>query len=227
MSMSMPNIELASSSAPTSQTFPRTSQGGESGFPADGSRRFKKHSGAGKALKKEFQLLKGKRNYRYQNGGFEERMTREETVVCDFGNDLEVSSRSALPPRPSHTGSDLNKTLRERNRDIASKLRDIPKNRMDENRRNTMSDLDSSLHDDAPEVISLDDEEPTSRPELEHRSSFARSLKYSRAFQQKNSAHRRDVVLNDVECEDFEAEIPDAPFAVSNFYGRKSGIACN
>ena len=226
MSMSMPNIELASSSAPSSQTFPRTSEGGEGRFPADGSRRYKKHSGAGKVLKKELQLLKGKRNYRYENSatkGSVERMGREETAV----NDFEVSSRSTLPPRPTYTSSDLNKTLREQNRDIASKLRDIPRNRMHENRRSTLSDLDSSSYDDAPEVISLDDEEPSSRPELEHRSSFARSLKYSRAFQQKNSTHRRDVVLNDVECEDFEAEIPDAPFAVSNFYGRKGGIACN
>ena len=231
VSMSMPNIDFATSTAAaTSQTFPRASLGGEGGFPAEGSKKYKKHSGASKMLKKEFKLLQGKGNYRYQkkatNDSVEE-VRQEETNVDTFNNeDLEVSSRSMLPPRPSYTGRSLNKTLREQNQDISDKLRDLPRSRIHGSRRSTSSNLDNNFCDNS-EVISLDEEEPTSRPELEHRSSFARSLKYSRAFQQKNSAQRRDIVLNDMECEEFE-EIPDAPFAAAfNFYGRRSGIVCS
>ena len=225
--MSMPNIDFATASAATSQTFPRTSQGGEGGFPLDGSKRYKKHSGASKMFRREFKLMKGKGNNRYKNSAArqesENRVTQEENVVDSLCNDdVEVLSPLTLLPRPDHA-SDLNRTLREQNRDIANKLRDLPNNRMHDSRR---SNPENSLCGKAPEVVDLV-EEPSSRPELEHRSSFAGSLKYSRAFQQKNStSHRRDVVLHDVECEDVE-EITDAPFAVTNFYGCKSGIACN
>lgn len=222
MSMSMPNIELSTSSAPTSQTFPRTSQGGEGGFPADGSRRYKKHRGAGSIVKGELKIIRGKANYRYRKSA------TEETTVDVFNSDIDVSSPATLPPRPRYAGSDLNVALREQNRDIASKIKALPRNRMQDNRRNTMNHSDSSLRDDVPEVTSLNDEETTSRPEMEHRSSFSRSLKYSRAFQQKNSAQRRDIVLNDTECEDLETEdLTTVPCTVSNFYGRTTGIACN
>lgn len=220
MSKSMPNIDFTASSVATSQTFPRSSQGGEGGFPVDGSKRYKKHSGPGRMLKKEFKIIQGKANYRYKNS---DGVTREETAVDSFDNDdFEVNSRSTLPPRPSYAGSDLNKTLRDQNRDIANKLKDLPGS----NRKSTSSYVDNGSCEDSPEMVSLDQEEPNSRPELEHRSSFSRSLKYSRAFQQKASAAQR-MVLNDVECEDVD-EIADAPFAVTNLNGpRKSGIACN
>ena len=227
--MSMPNIEYATSSTATSQTFPRTSQGGEGGFPVDGSKKYKKHSGAGKMLKKEMKLLKGKGNYRYGNSAARQESEydakNEETVVDSFCNDdIEGRSRATLPPRPNYTGRDLNRTMRDQSRDSADRLRDQPRQRVHENRR---SGVRNSLCDDAPEVVDLQDDEQGSRPELEHRSSFARSLKYSRAFQQQKSAsHRQDIVIDDMESEDLE-EAPNVPFTVSQFYGRRNGIACS
>lgn len=229
MSMSMPNIDYATSSA-ASQTIQRASLGGEGGFPPDGSTRYKKHSGAGKRLKKELKILQGKGNYRYKNSAARQEYEDEETVVDSFS--VDIAERSATIPGAGRAGTDLNKTLREQNRDIGSKLRDLPRTRMHgSNRRSTASNIDVSDYSAAPnpvtEVISLEDEETNSRPELEHRSSFAGSLKYSRAFQQQTSAaRRREAMLNDMDVEDFE-DVTDAPFAVSNFYGRKSGIACN
>lgn len=227
LSMSMPNIEYATSSTATSQTFPRTSQGGEGGFPVDGSKKYKKHSGAGKMLKKEIKLLQGKGNYRYGNSAVRQESEYdardEETAVDSFCND-DGGSRATLPPRPNYTGRDLNRTMRDQSRDGADRLRDQPTQRVYESRG---SGVRNSLRDDAPEVVDLQDDEQSSRPEIEHRSSFARSLKYSRAFQQQKSAsHRQDIVIDDMESEDLE-EAPNVPFTVSQFYGRKSGIACS
>lgn len=226
MSMSMPNIDFAASSA-TSQRVQRASLGGEGGFPADGSRMYKKHSGAGKMLKKEFNIMQGKGNHRYKKSGARQEYEDEETVVDSFG--VDIGERSATIPGAGRAGSDLNRTLREQNRDIADKLRDLPRNRMHGSRKSTASNMDLNNHERAngvTEVISLEDEEPSSRPELEHRSSFASSLKYSRAFQQNASAARRRDVSDDVNVEDFE-DVTDNPFTAGNFHGRKSGIACN
>ncbi|XP_068697632.1 uncharacterized protein [Montipora foliosa] len=218
MSMSMPNIESTSSSA-TSHTFPRSSLGGDGGFATNEPRRYKKLSGPKKLIKRELKLVKGKANLRYQNTATEvsgDQVRRLETAV----DDSESTSRSTLPPRSAHVRGDLNTT------DIARKTRALPRDGLNESRMSRMSRTDMNSIDDAPEVVPLN-EDPISRPELEHRSSFASSLKYSRAFQQKNAAQRRDVVLNDLEFEEFEAELPEAPFAVSNSSVHKTGIPCN
>lgn len=207
MSMSMPNIDFASSST-TSQRVQRVSLGGEGGFPADSSKMYKKHSGA-----------QSKGNYRYRKSNSEQEYEDQETVGVDIGE------RSATIPGAGRAGSDLNRTLREQNRDTA----DIPRSRMHGGRKNTASNMDISDHERTngiTEVISLEDEEPSSRPEMEHRSSFAGSLKYSRAFQQNASAARRRDMSDDMNVEDFE-DVTDSPFAVNKFHGRKSGIACN
>ena len=229
MSMSMPNIDFATSSA-TSQKVHRASLGGEGGFPADGSTKYKKHSGAGKMLKKEFNIFQGKANRRYKKSAARQECEDEETVVDSFS--VDVGQRSATIPGASRAGNDLNKALREQKRDISEKLRELPRSRMHgSSRRSTASNIDLNDYSVATnpitEVISLEDEEEeaSSRPVLEHRSSFANSLKYSRAFQQQTSAARRRDA-HDMDVEDFE-DVTDTPFAVSNFYGRKSGIACN
>lgn len=217
MSMSMPNIDFAASSA-TLQRPQRISLGGEGGFPADGSRMYKKHSGADKMLRKEFNNVQGKENYRYRKSGSRQDYEDEETVGVDIGE------RSATIPGAGRTGSDLNKTFREQNRDIA----DLPRSRMHGGRKSTASNMDLNDYERAngiTEVISLEDEEP-SRPEPEHRSSFAGSLKYSRAFQQNASAAQRRCMSDDLDVQDFE-DVTDTPFAVSKFHGRKNGIVCN
>lgn len=219
MSMSMPNIEFSTSSSATSHTFPRSSLGGDGVFATNEPRRYKKLSGPKKLIKSELKLVKGKANLRYQNTATEvsgDQVRRLETAV----DDSESSSRSTLPPRSAHVRGDLNTT------DIARKTRALPRDGLKESRMSRMSRTDMNSIDDAPEVVPLN-EDPISRPELEHRSSFASSLKYSRAFQQKNAAQRRDVVLNDLEFEEFEAELPEAPFAVSNSCVHKTGIPCN
>jgi len=220
--MSMPNIDFAASSA-TSQRPQRVSLGAERGFPADGSKMYKKHSGAEKMSRKEFNNVQGKGNYRYRKSGSRQEYEDEETVVDSFG--VDVGERSATIPGAGRAGSDFNRTFREQNRDIA----ELPRNRMHGGRRSTASNMDLNDYERAngiTEVISLEDEEPSSRPELEHRSSFAGSLKYSRAFQQNASAARRRDMSDDLDVEDFE-DVTDAPFAVSKFHGRKNGIVCN
>lgn len=180
-------------------------------------------------LKKEMKLLQGKGNYRYGNNAARQESDydarNEETVVASFcKDDIEGSLRATLPPRPNYTGRDLSRTMRGQSRDSADRLRDQPTQRVHESRR---SGVRKSLCDDAPEVVDLQDDEQSSRPELELRSSFARSLKYSRTFQQQKSAsHRQDIVIDDMESEDLE-EAPNVPFTVSQFYGRNSGIACS
>jgi len=222
MSMSMPNIDFAASSA-TSQRPQRVSLGAERGFPADGSKMYKKHSGAEKMSRKEFNNVQGNGNYRYRKSGSRQEYEDEETVVDSFG--VDVGERSATIPGAGRAGSDFNRTFREQNRDIA----ELPRNRMHRGRRSTASNMDLNDYERAngiTEVISLEDEEPSSRPELEHRSSFAGSLKYSRAFQQNASAARRRDMSDDLDVEDFE-DVTDTPFAVSKFHGRKNGIVCN
>lgn len=222
MSMSMPNIDFAASSA-TSQRPQRVSLGAERGFPADGSKMYKKHSGAEKMSRKEFNNVQGNGNYRYRKSGSRQEYEDEETVVDSFG--VDVGERSATIPGAGRAGSDFNRTFREQNRDIA----ELPRNRMHGGRRSTASNMDLNDYERAngiTEVISLEDEEPSSRPELEHRSSFAGSLKYSRAFQQNASAARRRDMSDDLDVEDFE-DVTDTPFAVSKFHGRKNGIVCN
>lgn len=222
MSMSMPNIDFAASSA-TSQRPQRVSLGAERGFPADGSKMYKKHSGAEKMSRKEFNNVQGKGNYRYRKSGSRQEYEDEETVVDSFG--VDVGERSATIPGAGRAGSDFNRTFREQNRDIA----ELPRNRVHGGRRSTASNMDLNDYERAngiTEVISLEDEEPSSRPELEHRSSFAGSLKYSRAFQQNASAARRRDMSDDLDVEDFE-DVTDTPFAVSKFHGRKNGIVCN
>lgn len=222
MSMSMPNIDFAASSA-TSQRPQRVSLGAERGFPADGSKMYKKHSGAEKMSRKEFNNVQGKGNYRYRKSGSRQEYEDEETVVDSFG--VDVGERSATIPGAGRAGSDFNRTFREQNRDIA----ELPRNRMHGGRRSTASNMDLNDYERAngiTEVISLEDEEPSSRPELEHRSSFAGSLKYSRAFQQNASVARRRDMSDDLDVEDFE-DVTDTPFAVSKFHGRKNGIVCN
>lgn len=222
MSMSMPNIDFAASSA-TSQRPQRVSLGAERGFPADGSKMYKKHSGAEKMSRKEFNNVQGKGNYRYRKSGSRQEYEDEETVVDSFG--VDVGERSATIPGAGRAGSDFNRTFREQNRDIA----ELPRNRVHGGRRSTASNMDLNDYERAngiTEVISLEDEEPSSRPELEHRSSFAGSLKYSRAFQQNASAARRRDMSDDLDVEDFE-DVTDTPFTVSKFHGRKNGIVCN
>lgn len=223
MSMSMPNIDFAASSA-TSQRPQRVSLGGEGGFHADGFRMYKKHNGANKMSRKEFNNVQGKGNYRYRKNGSRQEYEDEVTAVDSFG--VDIGERSATIPGAGRTGSDLNRTFREQNRDIA----DLPRSRMHGGSRSTASNIDL-LNDyeranGITEVISLEDEEPISRPELEHRSSFAGSLKYSRAFQQNASAAQRRDMSDDLDVEDFE-DVTDTPFAVSKFHGRKNGIVCN
>jgi len=218
MSMSMPNIDFASSST-TSQRVQRGSLGGEGGFPADSSKMYKKHSGAAKMSGKDFNSAQSKGNYRYRKSSSKQEYEDQETVGVDIGE------RSATIPGAGRAGSDLNRTLREQNRDIS----DLPRGRMHGGRKNTASNMDLSDYERTngiTEVISLEDEEPSSRPEMEHRSSFAGSLKYSRAFQQNASAARRRDTSDDMNVEDFE-DFTDSPFAVNKFHGRKSGIACN
>lgn len=220
--MSMPNIDFAASSA-TSQRPQRVSLGAERGFPADGSKMYKKHSGAEKMSRKEFNNVQGKGNYRYRKNGSRQEYEDEETVVDSFG--VDVGERSATIPGAGRAGSDFNRTFREQNRDIA----ELPRNRVHGGRRSTASNMDLNDYERAngiTEVISLEDEEPSSRPELEHRSSFAGSLKYSRAFQQNASAARRRDMSDDLDVEDFE-DVTDTPFTVSKFHGRKNGIVCN
>lgn len=222
MSMSMPNIDFAASSA-TSQRPQRVSLGAERGFPADGSKMYKKHSGAEKMSRKEFNNVQGKGNYRYRENGSRQEYEDEETVIDSFG--VDVGERSATIPGAGRAGSDFNRTFREQNRDIA----ELPRNRVHGGRRSTASNMDLNDYERAngiTEVISLEDEEPSSRPELEHRSSFAGSLKYSRAFQQNASAARRRDMSDDLDVEDFE-DVTDTPFTVSKFHGRKNGIVCN
>ena len=222
MSMSMPNIDFAASSA-TSQRPQRVSLGGEAGFPVDGSRMYKKHSGAEKMSRKEFNNVQGKGNYRYRKSGSRQEYEDEETVVDRFG--VDIGERSATIPGAGRAGSDMNRTFKEQNRDIS----ELPRNRMHVGRKSTASNMDLNEYERAngiTEVISLEDEEPSSRPESEHRSSFAGSLKYSRAFQQNASAARRRDMSEDLDVEDFE-DVTDTPFAVSKFHGRKNGIVCN
>lgn len=215
LSMSMPSIEFSGASSAPSRTFPLTSQGG------DGSsepRRQKKHSGPGRLLRKEFKLAKGKPNTRYQNSAAANVSGRESTAV----DDVMVISSSTLPPNSTHRGSDFHTTGNEhQSGEIATKSRALPRGGTRESRRNTRSRASAGSIDYVPEVVSLDDEEPS----LEPRSSFVSSLKYSRAFQRRNTAQKQDVVVNDLECEEVDTEIPDVPFAVSNLL--QTGIVCN
>lgn len=215
LSMSMPSIEFSGASSAPSRTFPLTSQGG------DGSsepRRQKKHSGPGRLLRKEFKLAKGKPNTRYQNSAAANVSGRESTAV----DDVMVISSSTLPPNSTHRGSDFHTTGNEhQSGEIATKSRALPRGGTTESRRNTRSRASAISIDYVPEVVSLDDEEPS----LEPRSSFVSSLKYSRACQRRNTAHKQDVVVNDLECEEVDTEIPDVPFAVSNLL--QTGIVCN
>ena len=214
--MSMPNIDFAASSAP--QRVQCVTLGGEGGFPADSSRMYKKRSGAERMSRKEFNNAQGKGNYRYSTSSSRQEYEDQETAVDSFGAD--VGERSATIPGAGRAGSDLNRT-----RDIS----DLPRNRRHGDRKSTASNMNLNDYERAngiTEVISLEDEEPGSRPELEHRSSFAGSLKYSRAFQQNASASRRRDMSDDIDVEDFE-DVTDTPFAVSKFHGRKNGIACN
>lgn len=215
LSMSMPNIEFSGASSAPSRTFPLTSQGG------DGSsepRRQKKHSGPGRLLRKEFKLAKGKPNTRYQNSAAANVSGRESTAV----DDVMVISSSTLPPNSTHRGSDFHTTGNEhQSGEIATKSRALPRGGTTESRRNTRSRASAISIDYVPEVVSLDDEEPS----LEPRSSFVSSLKYSRACQRRNTAQKQDVVVNDLECEEVDTEIPDVPFAVSNLL--QTGIVCN
>ena len=220
--MSMPNIDFATSST-TSHRPQRVSLGGEGRFPADGLRMYKKHSGMEKMSRKEFNNVQGKGNYRYRKSGSRQEHEDEETVVDSFG--VDIGERSATMPGAGRAESDMNRNLRGQNRNIA----DLPRNRMHGGRKSRASNMD--LYDyervnGITEVISLEDEEPSSRPELEHRSSFAGSLKYSRAFQQNASAARRGNMSDDLDVEDFE-DVTETPFAVSKFHGRKNGIVCN
>ena len=215
LSMSMPNIEFSGASSASSRTFTLTSQGG------DGSsepRRQKKHSGPGRLLRKEFKLMKGKANTRYQNSAAADVSGREGTAV----DDVMVISSSTPPSNSTHRGSDFHTTGTEHHSgEIATKSRALPRGGTKESRRNTRSRASASSIDCVPEVVSLDDEEPS----LEPRSSFVSSLKYSRAFQRRNTAQKQDVVVNDLECEEVDTEIPDVPFAVSNLL--QTGIVCN
>lgn len=215
LSMSMPSIEFSGASSAPSRTFPLTSQGG------DGSsepRRQKKHSGPGRLLRKEFKLAKGKPNTRYQNSAAANVSGRESTAV----DDVMVISSSTLPPNSTHRGSDFHTTGNEhQSGEIATKSRALPRGGTTESRRNTRSRASAISIDYVPEVVSLDDEEPS----LEPRSSFVSSLKYSRACQRRNTAQKQDVVVNDLECEEVDTEIPDVPFAVSNLL--QTGIVCN
>lgn len=230
MSMSMPNIDISTSHVTSQKSTRHSIQGGESGFPPSGSTKYKKHSGAGKLLKKEFKILQGKANYRYKKSPSTQELDKAQTAGDSFS--VNIAERSSTIPGASRGGGmDLNKVLLEQNRDIAEKIKGHSGNR----RRSTASNVGlreySVTHEqpnDATEIVSLDEEEErNSKPELEHRSSFARSLKYSRAFQQQASAvRRRDAALNDMDVEDFE-EISDTPFAVNNLRGQRSGIACS
>lgn len=215
LSMSMPSIEFSGASSALSRTFPLTSQGG------DGSsepRRQKKHSGPGRLLRKEFKLAKGKPNTRYQNSAAADVSGRESTAV----DDAMVISSSTLPPNSTHRGSDFHTTGNEHHSgEIATKSRALPRGGTTESRRNTRSRASAISIDSVPEVVSLDDEEPS----LEPRSSFVSSLKYSRACQRRNTAQKQDVVVNDLECEEVDTEIPDVPFAVSNLL--QTGIVCH
>lgn len=207
LSMSMPNIEFSGSSPTSSHTFPRTSLGG------DGSsepRRQKKHSGPGRLLRKEFKLMKGKPRTRYQNSAAADVSQREDTAV----DDVMAISSSTLPPNSMHRRSDFHTTGNERHTGA------LPRGGVKE-RRNTTSHVSASSIDYAPEVVSSDDKEPSPEP----RSSFASSLKYSRAFQRRNTAQKNDVVVNDLECEELDRGTPDVPFAVSNLL--QTGIVCN
>lgn len=210
LSMSMPNIEFSGASSASSR-----SQGG------DGSsepRRQKKHSGPGRLLRKEFKLMKGKANTRYKNSAAADVSGREGTSV----DDVMVISSSTLPPNSTHRGSDFHTTGNEHHSgEIATKSRALPRGGTKESRRNTRSRASASSIDYVPEVVSWDDEEPS----LEPRSSFVSSLKYSRAFQRRNTAQKQDVVVNDLECEEVDTEIPDVPFSVSNLL--QTGIVCN
>lgn len=215
LSMSMPSIEFSGASSAPSRTFPLTSQGG------DGSsepRRQKKHSGPGRLLRKEFKLAKGKPNTRYQNSAAADVSGLESTAVNDV---MEISS-STLPPNSTHRGSDFHTTGNEHHSgEIATKSRALPRGGTTESGRNTRSRASAISIDYVPEVVSLDDEEPS----LEPRSSFVSSLKYSRACQRRNTAQKQDVVVNDLECEEVDTEIPDVPFSVSNLL--QTGIVCN
>lgn len=215
LSMSMPSIEFSGASSAPSRTFPLTSQGG------DGSsepRRQKKHSGPGRLLRKEFKLAKGKPNTRYQNSAAADVCGRESTAV----DDVMVISSSTLPPNSTHRGSDFHTTGNEHHSgEIATKSRALPRGGTTESGRNTRSRASAISIDYVPEVVSLDDEEPS----LEPNSSFVSSLKYSRACQRRNTAQKQDVVVNDLECEEVDTEIPDVPFSVSNLL--QTGIVCN
>lgn len=213
--MSMPNIDISTLNMASQIADGNFIQTGEGGFPPSGSTKLRKHSGPGKLLKKEFKILKGKGNHRYKNSPSSQELVKEERAEGSFK--VNIAERSSTIPGANRGGIDLSNTL------------------SGSRRRSTASNIglhEYSVSRDQPnddtEIISLDeDEERTSKPELEHRSSFARSLKYSRAFQQQASAaRRRDAAGNDMDVEDFE-ETSDTPFAVSNFHRQKSGIACN
>ena len=137
--MSMPNIDFTTSSA-ASQRVQRASLGGEGGFPADSSRTYKKHSGGGKMLRREFNVVQGKENYRYKKSGARQEYEDEETVVDSFG--VDIGERSAAIAGAGRAGSDLKRTLREQKRDIVDKLRDLPRNRMHNSRKSTASNMD-------------------------------------------------------------------------------------
>lgn len=211
--MSMPNIDV--SVAASQMSDGNFIQRGEDGFPPSGSKKQTKHSKPGKLLKKEFKILKGRGNHRYRNNSSSQELGKEERADDSFM--VNIAERSSTIPGASRGGIDLNKSLSgSRRRSTASNigLHEYPVSR--------------DYPNDSTEIISLDEEEErASKPELEHRSSFARSLKYSRAFQQQASAaRRREAAGNDIDVEDFE-ETSDTPFAVSNFHGQKRGIACN
>lgn len=158
LSMSMPNIEFSGSSSASSRTFPLTSQGG------DGSsepRRQKKHSGPGRLLRKEFKLMKGKLNTRYQNSSTADVSGREDTAV----DDVMAISSSTLPPNSTHRGSDFHTPGNEQHGgEIATKSRALPRAGTKESRRNMRSRASASSIDYVPEVVLLDDEEPSLAP---------------------------------------------------------------
>ena len=55
--------------------------------------------------------------------------------MLSFG--VDIGERSAAIAGAGRAGSDLNRTLREQQRDIADKLRDLPRKRMHDSRKST------------------------------------------------------------------------------------------
>ena len=238
MSLSMPNIDHDTSSVTSSQATP-SSKNGEEGAPSftEGHKKYRKHRGAVELLRKEFKVLRGKTNKRY-----DDRATKKEHEEASRFEGTTVETLCGLPfHRAESDFSEANRandafrqTRREQNRDLACKPQLLSHRSLNSSKKSMANERHAGVNGRSIplEIRSTSDEDEDEASCDERgslRPSFCRSLKYSRAFQHNLNQGQvlgREVVFNDFDDGDVE-EIAEIPFVVNNIYARgRSGITC-